>query len=168
MPSHQIQVPRRTATLQLCAPDHPAGAAGAAAAGPAASSPAEAARRLSPVWGTAFIFHLCHMRACPPADASSDPSQKKQGAEEGASVAGDGVAGVLPESLVRVLSDPGVLLAGVGIGGDVCRLEREYEQLRRCGVQGVVDLSEIAKRKVRGVTGSTAHFSVFPLQLRRF
>eukprot|EP00903_Cladosiphon_okamuranus_P013350 g12442.t2 len=54
----------------------------------------------------------------------------------------------LPESLVRVLSDPGILLAGVGVGGDVNRLEKEYEQLRASGVGGVVDLSEVAKRKV--------------------
>lgn len=57
---------------------------------------------------------------------------------------------VLPESLVRVLCDPDILLAGVGIGGDVARLEREYKQLRECGgIKGMVDLSELAKRKVR-------------------
>lgn len=55
----------------------------------------------------------------------------------------------LPESLVRVLSDPGVLLAGVGVNGDVCRLEKEYQQLRTCGVNGVVDLSQMANMKVQ-------------------
>lgn len=57
---------------------------------------------------------------------------------------------LLPDSLVRILSDPGVLLVGVGIGGDVSRLEKEYPQLRQRGVGGVVCLSEIAKRKVKG------------------
>ena len=55
----------------------------------------------------------------------------------------------LPESLVRVLSDPGILLAGVGVNGDVCRLEREFEQLRASGVNGIVDLSQMANMKVR-------------------
>lgn len=55
----------------------------------------------------------------------------------------------LPESLVRVLSDPRILLAGIGVNGDVCRLEKEYEQLRACGVNGVVDLSLMANMKVR-------------------
>lgn len=58
-------------------------------------------------------------------------------------------AAYLPESLARLLSDPGILLAGVGVGGDVNRLEGEYEQLRASGIGGVVDLSEVAKRKVR-------------------
>ncbi|CAM9217823.1 unnamed protein product [Scytosiphon promiscuus] len=58
------------------------------------------------------------------------------------------IAAYLPDSLVRVLTNPGILLAGVGVGGDVSRLEREYEQLRVGGVNGVVDLSELAKRKV--------------------
>ena len=60
----------------------------------------------------------------------------------------------LPESVVRVLSDPGVLLAGVGVNGDVCRLERDYEQLRTCGVNGVVDLSQMANMKVQHATAS--------------
>lgn len=55
---------------------------------------------------------------------------------------------LLPDSLIRILSDPGVLLVGVGIGGDVSRLEMEYPQLRQRGVKGVVCLSEMAKRKV--------------------
>lgn len=55
----------------------------------------------------------------------------------------------MPDALVRVLSDPAILLAGVGIGGDVRRLEREYKQLQHSGVKGIVDLSELAKRKLR-------------------
>lgn len=75
------------------------------------------------------------------ARAGDTGERKEQGIDQGAYV--------LPNSLIRVLSDPGVLLVGVGIGGDVGRLEREYEQLRGRVVKGSVDLSEMAKRKVR-------------------
>lgn len=169
---NSCQAPRRTATLQLCAPEQ---------------SPGDPE---SPVWGTAFIFHLCHIKPRPgvtrnaesstapssnslitraaavdgidpaasPHDDTSPPGQRgdargvrgggeSAGAEVGA-LAVDGF--VLPDSLVRVLSDPGIVLAGVSIGGDVSRLEREYAQLRECGgVNGIVELSELAKRKVR-------------------
>ncbi|CAN0168158.1 unnamed protein product, partial [Ectocarpus sp. 13 AM-2016] len=71
----------------------------------------------------------------------------------------------LPDSLVRVLSNPTILLAGVGVGGDVNRLEREYDQLRAGGgVRGVMDLSEIAKRKVRGCSSGVTSAA---LQRRR-
>lgn len=60
-----------------------------------------------------------------------------------------GAKALLPECLVRVLCDPEVLLLGVGVRGDVCRLEKEYEQLQACGIKGVIDLSELAKRKVK-------------------
>lgn len=197
------QAPRRTATLQLSAPER------------SAADP----ERSSSVWGTTFIFHLCHMKPCRGAAADADITSSymstrdlvdgvEPAAGEGAVPGGardsadslrtantgdesgtpgcitvmavgassldpsrDGVARVdaaaaaaaataaandndddfvLPESLVRVLCDPGILLAGVGIGGDVSRLEREYKQLReRGGMNGLVDLSELAKRKAR-------------------
>lgn len=79
------------------------------------------------------------------ADEDSSGGQKPHHRKPAAAAA----AAYLPDSLVRVLSNPAILLAGVGVGGDVSRLEREYEQLRASGVRGVVDLSEVAKRKVR-------------------
>lgn len=104
------------------------------------------------VWGTVFIFHLCHMHGHSPPDLGLE--EAAAGVDSTGSAQSNGGSSscspsFLPASLVRVLSDPGVLLAGVGIGGDVCRLEKEYEQLRACGVKGIVDLSEVAKRKVR-------------------
>lgn len=79
----------------------------------------------------------------------TDQEEPKAGKKKEDVKCDEGGECVLPESLVRVLTDPDVLLVGVGVGGDVCRLEKEYEQLRACGgVQGVVDLSELAKRKV--------------------
>lgn len=69
--------------------------------------------------------------------------------DEGLATGGSRCSVSLPESLVRVLSDPGVLLAGVGVSGDVCRLEKEYGQLRALGVNGVVDLSQMANMKVK-------------------
>lgn len=95
-------------------------------------------------------------RAEAPSDGGLDAGRREtagdsiSGPKEGA----DGIQfsdsddSLLPDSLVRILSDPGVLLVGVGIGGDVSRLEKEYPQLRQRGVEGVVCLSEMAKRKV--------------------
>lgn len=54
----------------------------------------------------------------------------------------------IPDSLVRVLSDPEILLVGVGISGDACRLEREYTELRQRRIKGTVDLCELAKTKL--------------------
>lgn len=126
------------------------------------------------VWGTAFIFHLCTMRGHPstirgrPSTPSSSLASSSlpggtlaKGADIGVEHADEDskgqkrhhrnptAAAYLPDSLVRVLLNPDILLVGVGVGGDVSRLEREYEQLRASGVRGVVDLSEVAKRKVR-------------------
>ncbi|CAM9408778.1 unnamed protein product, partial [Pylaiella littoralis] len=125
------------------------------------------------VWGTAFIFHLCTMRGHPstirgrPSTPSSSLASSSlpggtlaKGADIGVEHADEDskgqkrhhrnptAAAYLPDSLVRVLLNPDILLVGVGVGGDVSRLEREYEQLRASGVRGVVDLSEVAKRKV--------------------
>lgn len=103
------------------------------------------------VWGTAFIFQLCHMRLRSPDGSSRDEVSTADGAASSGdreSQGADRKIVALPDSVVRVLSDPDILLVGVGIGGDVCRLEKEYEQLRACGVKGVRDLSEMAKRKV--------------------
>ncbi|CAM9665914.1 unnamed protein product [Choristocarpus tenellus] len=111
--------PRRTATLQLCAPERPAD------------------KEESNVWGTAFIFHLSHM-ICNPPLASKDP--------RGLAMK---IPPFLPESLVQVLVDPSILLPGVNVRGDIARLEREYVQLReKGGIDGATDLSEMARLKV--------------------
>lgn len=55
---------------------------------------------------------------------------------------------VLPDSLVRVLASPDIVKAGAGIRGDVSKLQKEFQQLREQGLHGVVELSELAKRKV--------------------
>ncbi|CAM9529753.1 unnamed protein product [Ectocarpus sp. 6 AP-2014] len=189
------EAPRPTATLQLCAPEHPKCTVATAenqtnrtsASNPNSGSSFSASsgqqpqqqqqqqqqqrRRLQrscPVWGTAYIFHLCHMRDPVPSSSPTSPSfhsEAKQHVDSSSSSSSMGQSAVeheqhhrsrptaplprLPDSLVRVLSNPAILLAGVGVGGDVNRLEREYDQLRVCGgVGGVVDLSEVAKRKV--------------------
>ncbi|CAN0250201.1 unnamed protein product [Ectocarpus sp. 12 AP-2014] len=199
------EAPRPTATLQLCAPEHPKCTVATAEnqtngtsasnpnSGPTFSSSSDQQpqqqqqqqpqpqqqqqrRRLQqscPVWGTAYIFHLCHMRDPVPSSSPTSlsvHSEAKQHVDNSStstststSSMGQSVGGHeqhrrsgptapsprLPDSLVRVLSNPAILLAGVGVGGDVNRLEREYDQLRAGGgVGGVVDLSEVAKRKV--------------------
>ncbi|CAN0396973.1 unnamed protein product [Ectocarpus sp. 12 AP-2014] len=191
------EAPRPTATLQLCAPEHPKctvvtaenqtnrTSASNPNSGRTFSSSSDQQpqqqqqqqpqqqqrRRLQrscPVWGTAYIFHLCHMRDPVPSSSPTSPSvhsEAKQHVDSSSSSSSmrQSVGGHeqhrrsgptapsprLPDSLVRVLSNPAILLAGVGVGGDVNRLEREYDQLRAGGgVGGVVDLSEVAKRKV--------------------
>eukprot|EP00904_Undaria_pinnatifida_P014113 jgi/Undpi1/9832/HiC_scaffold_27.g12286.m1 len=175
-----------TATLQLCAPEQ-------------ADVDAPTSVKSSPVWGTAYIFHLIHIRGGwrHPSSSSDVAPQKRTVAactdelasKEAVAVActndlaskgamavackdadkevvigdsrrlaclpddkevvtaGSHRVACLPESLVRVLSDPRILLAGIGVNGDVYRLEKEYEQLRACGVNGVVDLSLMANMK---------------------
>ncbi|CAM9208966.1 unnamed protein product [Ectocarpus sp. 4 AP-2014] len=196
------EAPRPTATLQLCAPEHPKcpvatvenqtnrTSASNPNGGPSFSASfgqnpqqqqqqQQQRRRLQrsySVWGTAYIFHLCHMRDPVPSSSPTSPSvhsEAKQHVDGSSSSSssnssssssmGQSAGGHeqhrrssptappprLPDSLVRVLSNPSILLAGVGVGGDVNRLEREYDQLRAGGgVGGVVDLSEVAKRKV--------------------
>ncbi|CAM9386361.1 unnamed protein product [Discosporangium mesarthrocarpum] len=128
-----------TATLQLCAPQRPAD------------------KDDSYVWETAFIFHLSQMATNPRTDSVSpvnneEDSSTSNGAfpvprmlrtAENRMTTGR----VLPESLVQVLTDSQILLPGVGVWGDVARLESEYVQLRENRVRGVIDLSEMARQR---------------------
>lgn len=50
----------------------------------------------------------------------------------------------IPSSLYAILEDPTILKTGVGIHGDVSKLQRDY----KLKIQGVVNLSEIANQKL--------------------
>jgi len=48
-----------------------------------------------------------------------------------------------PPELRALLEDPGVVVVGVGINGDVLKLDREFG----VSVRGVVDLARFAERR---------------------